>query len=88
MSKRAYICENMTSDFAKVSKTYCDSLCKCRSHKLKLPQGNFNFCTQMQQDVMFLNSLQNPPLCGGARLSGPTFLYNYLWIQNKSVSLL
>lgn len=61
----------MTSDFAKVSKTYCDLLCKCRSHKSKLPQGNFNFCTQMQQDVMFMKGLQNPHVCGGARLSGP-----------------
>lgn len=62
MSKRAYICENMTSDFAKVSKTYCDSLCKCRSYKLKLPQGDFNFSTQMQQDMLFLKGLQNLPL--------------------------
>lgn len=82
---KEHICENMTSDFAKVSKTYCDLLCKCQSHKLKLPQGNFNFSTQIQQDTMFLKGLQNPPLYGGERLSGPTFVYDYLWIQTKLV---
>lgn len=25
----------------------------------------------MQQDVMFMKGLQNPHVCGGARLSGP-----------------